>query len=38
MCPPYYHHNGFMATPELWHILLCIFLGSQQVQNEGIYM
>ena len=20
MCPPGYHHNGFMATPELGHI------------------
>ncbi len=19
MCPPSYHHNGFMATPELGH-------------------
>ena len=19
MCPPGYHHNGFMATPELGH-------------------
>ena len=35
MCPPSYHHNGFMATPEFGHaqdvrciyIYICIQIG-----------
>ena len=36
MCPPGYHHNGFMATPKLWHRMYgytlwgMIALGSNQ--------
>ena len=26
MCPPGYHHNGFMATPELGHRMLNIYI------------
>ena len=26
MCPPGYHHNGFMATPELGHRMLYIYI------------
>ncbi len=24
MCPPGYHHNGFMATPELGHRMYAV--------------
>ncbi len=29
MCPPGYHHNGFMATPELGHRMYDIYIYSQ---------
>ena len=30
MCPPSYHHNGFMATPELGHRMYCYLFGGRK--------
>ena len=33
MCPPGYHHNGFMATPELGHRMYSsIYIPSTYIQ------
>ena len=26
MCPPGYNHNGFMATPELGHRIIYVYI------------
>ena len=26
MCPPGYHHNGFVATHALWHMMYGIWV------------
>ncbi len=41
MCPPGYHHNGFMATPELGHRILNLGLEYIYITPElgfGIYI
>jgi hypothetical protein len=36
MCPPGYHHNGLMATPELGHRMYGIL--ARSISHLNLYM
>ena len=38
MCPPVYHHNGFVATHALGHIYICIYVHIWTCKYIYIYI
>ena len=38
MCPPGYHHNGFVATHALGHMMYIIFMIAYNVYTYMFYI
>ena len=38
MCPPVYHHNGFVAAHALGHIYICIYVYMYIYEHVNIYI